>query len=209
MQYRKIIDDILFWCIIVVGEFIALHGKAIASFLFSKSSTLLRHIEAPIFVYIILFLSTTALSLIRLTEWNPKHKVVLSALIGLISAIATQLVALTYAKSTLIFFLQLFIYATACGVIWIENYLRLNLEKEFWRFMFENVFKAIRYILILYGAMIVILKYISSSNGETTISFITTISYPTFIIVISIFMISYWVLIPSWEKFVEGPIIRQ
>jgi hypothetical protein len=130
---------------------------------------------------------------------------VVGASVGFFSALGVQF---NDKASILIFFLQVFLYATACGVVWIEHYLNYHLDKDFWKFMFENVFKSIRYILVVYGVMIVVLKYISSTNGEKTIGFVTTLAYPTIVVLVSIFMISYWVLVPSWEKYVSSSEVK-
>ena len=203
------IDNFLFVTVLLAGEILALHGKAMASFLFANAPSPLRSIYFPEYIYAILFTASMGFVLIRISNWKPATKLIISTCTGFLAAISTQF----YDRpSSLIFFLQLFIYATACGVIWIEHYLEYELDKDFWKFMFENVLKFIRYILVVYGAMIVILEYISSTNGEKTIGFITTLAYPTIIVLVSIFIIGYWVLIPSWEKYLMSskiePIIK-
>ncbi|AEI15418.1 hypothetical protein Flexsi_1779 [Flexistipes sinusarabici DSM 4947] len=184
---------------IVVGELVAIHGKAASSFLFAGGASFLREIPRPIWVYLILAISSVIYILLRLTKWNPSTKMLAGVFVGFIATIGMQL---NDNSSSLILFLQLFVYATATGILWIESYFQLDLEKDFWKFMFENVFKSIRYILVVYGAMVVVLRYISSSNGEKTIGFITTLSYPTVIVLGVVFMIGYWVLLPSWERYV-------
>jgi len=109
--------------------------------------------------------------------------------------------------SSLVFFLHLFVYGTAAGIIWMEAFLKVNskdMDKEFWVIMFENVFKSIRYILVAYGALIVVLKFISLEMSSTYMNFLTTLIYPTAIVFFSIFAIGFWVLIPCWHHIVSS-----
>ena len=78
------------------------------------------------------------------------------------------------------------------------------MEKEFWKILFDYMTKLIRYFLIVYVALIAILKFVSNENGESPMGFMTTLIYPTVVVVVSFFMIGYWVMLPVWSRIIEG-----
>jgi hypothetical protein len=155
-------------------------------------------------MYGIMFASSLSLMGLRISAIDGRLKLLFSSITGLLAALAVQL---HDSPSSLVFFLQLFIYGTATGIIWMESFLKVNsdeMDRAFWVILFENVFKSIRYILVAYGALIVVLKFITSEMSGTYMDFLTTLIYPTMMIFFSIFAIGYWVLVPCWQHIVEA-----
>jgi len=195
----QLFDSILFFLAFFIAEVFALHGKAFASFIFDNGSSIFRESAHKPVIYGVLVIAVLACQAMRHSDWENRSKLLLASVIGFGTAIAIQM---HDSPSILVFFLQVFVFATVAGIIWMESFLSENMEKEFWVLLFENVFKSIRYILVGYAAMIVVLKFISSDGRESTIGFLTTLFYPTVIILFSIFAIGYWILLPCWQRIV-------
>jgi len=198
-QRRHGIDSILFFLAFFIAEVFALHGKAFASFIFNNGNSIFRESAHKPEIYGVLFIAVLACQAMRHFDLENRSKLLLASMIGFGAAIAVQM---HDSPSVLVFFLQVFVFATVAGIIWMESFLTEEMEKEFWVLLFENVFKSIRYILVGYAALIVVLKFISSGGRESTIGFLTTLFYPTVIILFSIFAIGYWILIPCWQRIV-------
>lgn len=59
------------------------------------------------------------------------------------------------------------------------------------------------FIIVLYGAGISVLQIFSDKRGESSEGFAATFFYSSIVVIISIVMISYWILFPSFNKLVD------
>ncbi len=192
----------MYFLVLTISQIFIIHGKSISSFAFSEKNTFINSNYHNIETYISICVISLLFLLIKNLKLNIYYQSLLFSTVGLIGASIIQYFALS--ESTLIFLLHLYIFAVSGVIIILEPLFSKDLNLDFWKMIFEYMVKLIKYFMIIFGALVAVLKFLSQKNNETTDGFLTTLFYPSIILIISFFMIAYWIMIPSWNKIVDG-----
>ena len=177
-----------------------LHGKASSSFLLQLTDDPFSQ-KYGWQVYLVLLLSSTGLVALRRFSINQGLKALIAVFLGALGSFLSTM----YSEhpSSLVLFLKLFLFSAVIFVIYMETFLSKNLSKEFWKIMTESITKGIRYIIALFLGGFALLQYLSEGVGESRDGFLTTFIYPSITMVLSFFVLGYWLFLPAWEKMVE------
>jgi len=199
--FKSSIDDYLFFIVITVGLIFAMQGKAISSHLFNGNGNWIR--EYNVAPHMLCAVCGGLYQFIRGRNMGLRKSMLFAPAVGFLSVFLIHLSSSS--PSILVFSIQLLLLIFACGVIALEPYVKENkFETEFWKLFIESSMKIVRYILMLYIAGFALLKFLSDGVGESKEGFLTSFIYPTVMFVYGIFVIGYWLAIPSWENLVKS-----
>lgn len=199
---HKIVDKLFFFCVILCSQFFIQHGKVLSSYLFNKGVLFYNNHYLSIEIILINVIAVILIIILRNKEMKLINKIFVSCFICAIGA-SLPIVLINH-PSMLILMLQIYFYAVVIIILGLEPLLSKKMYKEFWKMLFEYMTKLIRYFLVIYVALIAVLKFISDGNSESKMGFMTTLFYPTVIVLISFFMIGYWVMLPVWNKIIDA-----
>ncbi|MEQ9308115.1 MAG: hypothetical protein RLN90_01590 [Balneolaceae bacterium] len=206
--FDKVFDSFLFVIVQVFLTFIALHGKSLSaeilnstesSFIFNDIfQSAYNNLEGWLLILVFpLFTQFLRYSRLTLTD------------LGLLGSAAGVFVCCFYliyfdVKSPIIFLTLGFQYAIGVVVVGVDKILQFEHEASFWELIFSTISRLVGFIIILYGAGSAILQFVSEGTGEPIEGYLSSFLYPTIIIVGILFMIGYWILIPTLMKIHEA-----
>ncbi len=193
-------DKILFVSLLFLAEVFIVQGKAISSVIFQGSDKWIR--EESVLIHFLILLSALLYQWLRDQKYSLKISLFIAPAISLWTC--TYFLIFGAGSSFTIFFVQLALYAAACIVIAIEPYLTDKMHPEFWRLMLSSGVKGIKYIIAIFVAGVAALKFVSAGVGESPVGFITTFFFPTVSLILVLFFIGYWALVPCWEQTVKA-----
>ncbi|HNT16728.1 MAG TPA: hypothetical protein PKJ37_02375 [Acidobacteriota bacterium] len=195
-----IMDNLLLASILLFGELFSLHGKQFSSFLFDIEEKPYRPSANTFSLFSIQIITVVCFAMIRGSKLKYPLKFFLMSFLGLAASLATQF---NDSRSILIFFLQLLLYATVAIIVMVEQYLVMNMDKEFWQFMFSSSLKTVGFVSALVAALSYFLRTISDKNNENAEGFITTLFYPLVIMAVCVAIFTYWIILPCWDRVVQ------
>lgn len=198
--WRWWVDGVAFFAFLIAGQFIAIHGKAVFSKIFSAGPDYLRQ-ESGGLAFGVALLAAFALALLRASDWRARSKARVAMLVCLVAP-APELMA--GHPSILVAFLHMLFLAMAGGVVWVETLMRLPMQVAYWELLFEHGAKAAKILLVAYGVLVTILGVVSKSAKEDVFGYLTTLAYPTTVVAMILFMFAYWVMEPTWQQIVVG-----
>ena len=201
-RWTFIFDQITFGFSLLAGQLLALHGKAIAGFVFVRESSFLMGGYHHFSIYVTAVLLSLAFVLTRLSTMDLGKLASLSMLLVVMGAISVQ--ANSTLPAMMVFFMTIYVAGVAGAIIVVEPIFQREMPVQFWKLFFDGLLRGVRYILILFTAGIAVLRYLSTGLGETPTAFLTTLFYPTAIMVFSIGFVAIWLLVPAWLRLVES-----
>lgn len=193
-----LVDGIGFIVVVAVGFFVTIHGKALAYLLFGEGPRFAQAEWEAAAVYAASLSLAVLLQAVRTYGGGIDTKASLTMFLTIAGPFVLQ--AAAYRKSALVFILQLYLLAVASSVAVIEPLFERNMSREFWKILLDGILKAVRYILLLFTAGIAIVRFIADSGEESVDNFLTTLFYPTLLMMISLGLIFRWILVPSLEQ---------
>ncbi len=198
---KSILKNLFFFVTAVGGQFFIVHGKTISSHFFAHKEQFLSAKFDNIWVYLIILLISLIFLMIKLKVKDKTKQIFFTVVTGMIGAISIVFFGFS---SPLILVLLLYLYGVMAIIIVIEPVLSKTMDIEFWKFLFENIIKLIKYFLVIFGILFTVLEFLVKQINESNISFLTTLFYPSMILVLSFFMIGFWIILPVWNKIEEG-----
>lgn len=203
----KLVDRILFLVVVLVGSEFIVFGKPVSEAAFSERSAdvlLQSRFIWPSAVSAV----TAALYAWQFGSRNTlRTNFFVGCLIGFSGAVLAQ--AFPDYRSPLVLVLHFFFYGIVSAVILAQGIFRTSstlidsMEMEHAKILVDALLRTLRYILILYVAGVATLEYISGNKGESTNGYITTLFYPTIVLLIGLAMLFYWLALPFAERFLE------
>ena len=104
----------------------------------------------------------------------------------------------------MVFFMHLYVLIVSVAIILIEPVFLEELDRSFWQLFVDGLLRGIRYVLLLFTAGVAVLQYLSAGLGEEPSGFLTTLFYPTVIMILSIGLVAQWLLVPAWAVLIDG-----
>ena len=196
-KVKSILKNLFFFVITVSGQFFIIHGKAISDHFFAHKEQLLSAKFDNSLVYLIVIMVSLIFLMIKLKVKDKAKQIAFTVFIGLIGA---AFIVFFGFPSPLILILLMYFYGVMVIIIVIEPVLSKEMSIEFWKFLFENMVKLIKYFLVIFGILFTVLEFLVKQINESNISFLTTLFYPSIILVLSFFMIGFWIILPVWNK---------
>lgn len=197
----KKVDPYLFVLVILSGLVFAMHGKALAAYIFTDRNSPFR--ELYFLPHILCLALAVAMQLIRSINISLSHKILSVACVSIIGVMGIQI--LSSSPSVLVFSVQLMTLIFVNAVIALEpTVMDESLSKEFWELFLGVSLKLIQFLLALYVAGFALLKFLSDGVAESQDSFLTSFIYPTISFVYGIFIVAYWLGVPIWENIVQA-----
>lgn len=187
----------MFFCILIAGQWLALHGKAAASKIFASGAHFTRQVGGGDWAITAAVCAAIALVLLRACDWHGRRKGQLGALVCLVTPVPELWLN---QPSILVVSLHTTFLAMACGVICAETLLSQPMQARYWELLFDYTVKAAKTLLVGYGVLVAILGVVVERNNEQTLGYLTTLAYPTLIVAIILFMFAYWVMEPVWQR---------
>ncbi len=200
LSHIRILDALLFAGLMVLGQWLSIHGKAVSSYLFNGHDSLTRPGPNPIAINAVVLLAAGLFAAIRYVDWSGRRKVLTAVFMCVMSPIA---VIGNDTPSSLVFFLHLLFLALVTGVVWAETLMDGVHEARYWELLFEYAVKAAQLLIGVFTALAAVLQVISNINKEASMGFITTLAYPTMVIGLALFFFFYWVMEPTWQRIGE------
>ena len=199
-----VLDSIFFVVIQVFLTFVALHGKKLSSVLLCNTNC--SYIYSDIFQpsynnlegWLLLLVFPVFSQFLRVSKFTLTYIGFLGSAVG---AIVCCLYLIYFNMKSPIVFLTLgFQYGIGVVIVGVDKILQFEHEVSFWELIFSTISKLVGFIVILFGAGSAILQFVSEGTGESIKGFLSSFLYPTIIIVGILFMIGYWILIPTLLK---------
>lgn len=205
--FDKALDAFLFVIVQVFLTYVALHGKNLSSEILNslECSFTFSEIVQPAYnnleSWLLIFVFPLFSQYLRSSKFTLTY-------IGLLGSVVGVFVCCFYLiyfelKSPIIFLTLGFQYAIGVVVVGVDKILQFDHEASFWELIFSTISKLVGFIIILYGAGSAILQFVSEGTGEPIEGYLSSFLYPTIIIVGILFMIGYWILIPTLMKIHE------
>lgn len=187
----------------LVGELLmGCHGKSLGLYLFEEKPTVLSDRFSTLEAWTLSLTIPLVVTYFKETErFSRRFLVVTGLFVGLLSPFIFQLVSRN--GSIMIFAVHIFSLGIGLLVALLNREIRRDMQIEFIKFVFDKTVKLISFLIVLYGAGITALRYVSKLNEEAPYQFISTFFYPTMVFAASLVMIGYWILLPCWEKIIE------
>ncbi len=198
---KSILKNLFFFVIAVSGQFFIIHGKAISDHFFAHKEQLLSTKFDNILVYLIVLMVSLIFLMIKLKVKDKAKQIVFTVFTGLIGS---AFIVFFGFPSPLIFVLLMYLYGVMAIIIVIEPVLSKEMDIEFWKFLFEHIIKLIKYFLVIFGILFTVLEFLVKQINESNISFLTTLFYPSMILLLSFFMIGFWIILPVWNNIEAG-----
>jgi hypothetical protein len=184
------------------GQIFVFHGKAIADYVFNRGkSYLMSGFHHPA-TYGLALSVTVCIVLIRAWPAEFGAKAPLALLLALVGPSLIQ--ATSTWPAMMVFFLHLYLLAVVAVIILVEEVFRQQLQKRFWSSLFDRILRTIRYILVLFTAGVAVLRYLSAGLREPSAGFLSSLFYPTAVMILSIGMIAQWLLLPAWGRMIDS-----
>lgn len=194
----QVLDAAFFYSLVVLGQLLTIHGKATSSFLLvATHQEFVRPPANRWEIYLTVALSALAVSVVRVARWNSRGRVLLGAL----CAVSSPLVVRAYDQpSSLILFLDMFFLTFAAGVAWANSLLAQRMQIRYWEILFDNAVKAAQLLITAFGVLMAVLGVVTRKIEQEDLNgFLTTAAYPTMVVMLVLFLIAYWVILPIWQ----------
>lgn len=199
------LEPVAFIAFVCVSQLFILHGKAVSDHFLNGTPSLLNVGFHWLDIYFLAIVPALIFQAIRLHAPSIFHMQRLSLLIMVtVVGIPAWIQWLSTLRSPLVLVTQFFFLAVMGGIVIVERIFSQDLKKDFWKQMNEGSIKTIRTILTLYTAGLAVLKFVSSGLGETIPGFISSLVYPSVILVVGVAAILYWIALPSWLQVIEA-----
>jgi len=196
-------NNILFGTIILVQLFLTFHGKQLGDYLFGEEHFRLNNTFNNTSAWLLLFTIPILLTFLKNKKSIKINSlIIIGVFIGVGFPIIFQILYNT--NSILIFTLQSYLFGIALITIIIFREIQGNYTVDFYKLIFDKVIKLIGFILVLFGAGIATLKYVSTVKNEASTGFISSFAYPTIVMISSFIMLGYWVILPCWMEILKS-----
>ena len=198
IKWKKEGDILLFGGILLVSNVIISHGKPLAGYLFFQgTNTYTPGLIEPL-PFITTLITPIIYSLLRSSKLNTKQIFLIGVPIGLIGPMITELALSGHSMLHLILFI--YINMIAIYTIVMERPFSSNLNIKVYELIFEKSLKVIQFSLVVFGVGVAALKFISTEVKEGYTGFMSTLLYPTIVMLMGFAIISYWLVLPAWNK---------
>jgi hypothetical protein len=200
LSSEKIVDSMVFFLALGGAFTYVLHGKPIADRLFNDGATWATAGFNNLRVYGAVIALALYFVVARLVPWPNRFRFIVGSMVAVVGPLAVQLQATE--ASAMIFVLHVYLSVVALAVVAIEPVFQMSLQDEFWRKFFASSTKAVSYVFTLFSAGLAILQYVSKGLNESIPGYLTSLAYPIGALVLSLGIVAYWILAPSWRKYV-------
>ena len=202
---RGIAENAAFFVFVSVAQLFVFHGKSIADFIFLRGKSYLMSGFDHRAIYITALLLSFSYVLVRALPSTSRVRTPIALLLAILGPVVVQ--ALSTWPAMMVFFLQTYVLTVAAIIVIAEPVFSRSLDREFWKLFFDGVMKAIKYVLTLFTAGMAALQYLSTGLKEGPAGFLTSLFYPTTVLLISVGMLVYWLLLPAWSRVVESHLV--
>lgn len=199
---RGVLDNVIFILVGALSVLFTLHGKAVSDSVFNDGPVATNRGFHHLWVYIVVVATAVLLGLCR--AWTTSARVKSPVVLLLIFLGPAVVQRLSSGPSMMVFFLHLYLAGIAGAIVLAEEAFSNRMPRDFWKLFFEGAMKGVRYVLLLFTAGAAALQYVSTSKGEESMGFLTTLFYPAVVLVLSMAMVGQWILLPSWERLVAS-----
>jgi len=193
---------LLFTLPIFIMLFLSMQGKYISSKLFTDRESFFN---AEYFSFDIILFTVFIIVLMHVIFKHKDIKLKNIFLVGILVSLVFPFYVQIRVEfhSMLILSLQIYILAIGTIIAVLKQSNIYSLSRNNLELVLDKVSKLISLLLVLFVAGAGILRFISETIGEDEKAFMTTLLYPTLILAISIFLLCYWLVIPSYNKIIE------
>ena len=187
---------------LILGQFTCLCGEVVFQWIFALSAKGVA-LRTPTFVSSVSIIAVSiCFAIIRAFLRNLRTKILAAVPIAALGTLTSQLAANT--PSPLTFVVQAYLFFIGVLIISLDESFKKDMQKEFWKAIYEYMLTLIQYSLALYVGGIAVLNYVGEGTSSTTAEFIAKIFGPTMVLLLSIFMIAYWCMLPAWQLMLVG-----
>lgn len=180
---------------------LSVQGKGVADYFFGLKETPLYANSSTLIVFIVVFGIPALFLLVRLSSIPTTRRLVVLIVMGLLGALAVQTNSGSF--SVLIFCLCIFVWGCSGLIVVFEPFLGLQKGFEFWKFVLQAWIKFFGLVFVMYGIGMTVLKFFSEKTAENPMDFASTFTYPLVILLLTLAHVTYWIILPLWEKVVE------